>query len=82
MPTLTMQSDVVAGALPATVVHDLRLQIDRLNWRLPLGYSVTPGGSEEESDKSLNSVIAALSEPAPAGVDPVAGIERDRRLGR
>ena len=28
------------------------------------------------------SVAAALSEPASAGVDPVAGIERDRRLGR
>ncbi len=65
VPTLTVQSDVVAGALPATVVHDLRLQIDRLNRRLPPGYSVTAGGSEEESNKSLNSVIAVV---------PVAGL--------
>jgi multidrug efflux pump len=65
VPTLTVQSDVARGVLPATIVKTLRSRIDELNARLPPGYSVTVGGTVEESAKSINSVIAVV---------PVAGL--------
>jgi multidrug efflux pump len=65
VPTLTVQSDVARGVLPATVVTALRSRIDGLNARLPPGYSVTVGGTVEETAKAINSVIAVV---------PVAGL--------
>ena len=57
-PTLTVQADVSAGALPDTVVKALAPKIDALNASLSPGYKVEVGGSVEESDKSQASVIA------------------------
>lgn len=59
-PTLTVQSDVTAGALPAALVGALRPKIDQLNAALPAGYRVVAGGTIEESGKSTSSVVAAL----------------------
>jgi multidrug efflux pump subunit AcrB len=57
-PTLTVQADVVAGALPDTVAKALAPKIDALNATLASGYRIELGGSVEESDKSQASVIA------------------------
>ena len=59
-PTLTVQSDLVAGVLPATVVDTLRSKVDALNAELPVGYRIVPGGSVEESAKSTSSVAAVV----------------------
>jgi multidrug efflux pump len=59
-PTLTVQSDLVAGVLPATVFDSLQAKIQALNAELPVGYSVVAGGSVEESAKSTSSVAAVV----------------------
>jgi multidrug efflux pump subunit AcrB len=59
-PTLTVQSDVVAGVLPATVVDSMRTKLEVLNAALPVGYRIVPGGSVEESAKSTSSVAAVV----------------------
>jgi len=59
-PTLTVQSDLVAGVLPATVVDSLRNKVEALNAELPVGYRIVPGGSVEESAKSTSSVAAVV----------------------
>jgi multidrug efflux pump len=60
VPTLTVQADVAAGALPETVVNALKPKIDELNKTLPRGYAVAVGGTVEESSKSQASVIAVV----------------------
>jgi multidrug efflux pump subunit AcrB len=59
-PTLTVQSDLVAGVLPATVVDSLHAKVQALNAELPAGYTIVPGGSVEESAKSTSSVAAVV----------------------
>jgi multidrug efflux pump subunit AcrB len=59
-PTLTVQSDLVAGVLPATVVDTLHTKLAALNAVLPAGYKIVPGGSVEESAKSTSSVAAVV----------------------
>ena len=59
-PTLTVQADVAPGILPATVVQELAQRFDDLKTSLPAGYTVTVGGTVEESSKSQQSVIAVV----------------------
>ncbi|MEI8394715.1 MAG: efflux RND transporter permease subunit [Rhodospirillaceae bacterium] len=59
-PTLTVQADIAPGILPAAVVQALARSFDDLTAGLPAGYSVTPGGTVEESSKSQQSVIAVV----------------------
>jgi multidrug efflux pump subunit AcrB len=59
-PTLTVQSDLVASVLPATVVDALQAKVQALNAELPGGYTIMPGGTVEESAKSTASVAAAV----------------------
>jgi multidrug efflux pump subunit AcrB len=59
-PTLTVQSDLVANVLPATVVDALHAKVQTLNAELPVGYKIVPGGTVEESAKSTSSVAAAV----------------------
>jgi multidrug efflux pump subunit AcrB len=59
-PTLTVQSDLIANVLPATVVDALRTKVQALNAALPVGYAIVPGGTVEESAKSTSSVAAAV----------------------
>src|SRR5258705_3560223 len=59
-PTLTVQSDLVTGVLPATVVDSLRNKVEALNAELPVCYRIVPGGSVEGSAKSTSSVAAGV----------------------
>jgi multidrug efflux pump len=65
LATITVQSDLTSGVLPATVIAALKDKIDALNAKLPQGYQIVVGGGDEESAKSLASVAAVL---------PVAGL--------
>ena len=60
VPTLTVQANVKAGALPETVVNELEPNVEALSKTLPAGYSITTGGTVEESQKSQASVIAVI----------------------
>ena len=60
VPTLTVQANVKAGALPETVVNDLEPNIEALRKSLPGAYSIAVGGTVEESQKSQASVIAVI----------------------
>jgi multidrug efflux pump len=60
VPTLTVQANVKAGALPETVVNELTPDIETLRKSLPAAYAITVGGTVEESQKSQASVIAVI----------------------
>jgi len=60
LPTLTVQADVTPGTLPETVVDALKPGVAALVKTLPAGYSITVGGTVEESAKSQASVIAVV----------------------
>ena len=59
-PTLTVQADVAAGATPESAVESLTPAIDTLRSTLPKGYSVSVGGTVEESAASQASVFAKI----------------------
>jgi multidrug efflux pump subunit AcrB len=58
--TLTVQADVIAGALPETVVDALAPKIQELAKALPRSYHIVTGGTVEESAKSRASVLAVV----------------------
>jgi multidrug efflux pump subunit AcrB len=60
LPTLTVQADVVGGVLPESVVSGLAGEIEVLAASLPPGYSITVGGTVEESARSQASVFAVV----------------------
>jgi multidrug efflux pump subunit AcrB len=60
VPTLTVQADIVAGALPETVVTSLSPLVETLIKTLPASYNIVVGGTVEESKKSQASVIAVV----------------------
>lgn len=60
VPTLTVQADVVSGALPETVISSLSSAVDALAKSLPPAYHIVVGGTVEESQKSQASVIAVV----------------------
>jgi multidrug efflux pump subunit AcrB len=60
VPTLTVQADVVPGALPEGVVNALAPAVDALNQSLSKPYNIAVGGTVEESAKSQASVIAVV----------------------
>src|SRR5499427_7252611 len=60
VPTLTEQADVVPRALPESVVNALSPAVDALSKSLSTPYSITVGGTVEESKKSQASVIAVV----------------------
>ena len=59
-PNLTVQSDIVTGTLPETVVQQLAPSIEALAKTLPAGYRIETGGTVEESAASLASVLAVV----------------------
>ncbi len=59
-PTITVQADVAKGVLPATIVSEFNSKISELNKSLPNGYSITTGGTTEESAKSQKAVAASI----------------------
>ena len=60
VPTLTVQADVVPGALPDAVISALSPAVDELVKSLPQSYAIAVGGTVEESQKSQASVIAVV----------------------
>ena len=60
LPTLTVQADVVPGALPESVAAALEEDVAKLNAGLPKGYSIVVGGTVEESAESQASVAAVV----------------------
>jgi multidrug efflux pump subunit AcrB len=60
VPTLTVQANVTADALPETVVNALDPAVDALRKELPNPYAIAVGGTVEESQKSQASVIAVV----------------------
>jgi multidrug efflux pump len=60
VPTLTVQADVKAGVLPATVVDALAPSIAELNKTLPRPYRIAVGGVVEDSAKAQASVVAVV----------------------
>jgi len=60
VPTLTVQANVKAGALPETVVNQLSPGVEELRKTLPSDYAITVGGTVEESQKSQTSVVAVI----------------------
>jgi multidrug efflux pump subunit AcrB len=58
--TLTVEADVVPGALPETVVAAVEPKIDALRATLPAGMRIDTGGTVEESATSQASVIAVV----------------------
>lgn len=60
VPTLTVQADIVAGALPETVVSTLSPAVEALIKTIPASYHIVVGGTVEESKKSQASVIAVV----------------------
>jgi multidrug efflux pump subunit AcrB len=60
VPTLTVQADVVRGALPESVVNSLAPAVDALAKSLPRGYRIVIGGTVEESQASQASVLAVV----------------------
>jgi multidrug efflux pump subunit AcrB len=60
VPTLTVQADITAGALPETVVRSLSGPVEALRKTLPASYNIVVGGTVEESAKSQASVIAVV----------------------
>lgn len=60
VPTLTVQADVAPGVLPETIVTALAPDIEVLTKSLPRAYTITVGGTVEESKKSQASVVAVI----------------------
>jgi multidrug efflux pump len=60
VPTLTVQADVKAGVLPATVADALAPSIAELNKTLPRPYRIAVGGVVEDSAKAQASVVAVV----------------------
>ncbi|WP_441255639.1 efflux RND transporter permease subunit [Tardiphaga sp. 285_C5_N1_2] len=60
VPTLTVQTDITAGAIPESVVNSLTPAIAALSKTIPGSYRIVVGGTVEESQKSQASVIAVV----------------------
>jgi multidrug efflux pump subunit AcrB len=60
LPTLTVLGDIAPGILPEAVVTSLSPAVETLRKTLPVSYSIVVGGTVEESQKSLASVIAVV----------------------
>ncbi|AOJ01935.1 multidrug transporter AcrB [Burkholderia mayonis] len=59
-PTITVQSDVAAGAQGIDVTHAIDTKLNELRGQLPVGYRIEIGGSVEESAKGQTSINAQM----------------------
>jgi multidrug efflux pump subunit AcrB len=60
IPTITVRAGLVGDALPATVVAELKPDVDAFAAKLQPGYAVTTAGSVEESKNSQGPILAVL----------------------
>ncbi|MCM2458184.1 efflux RND transporter permease subunit [Rhizobium sp. CG4] len=59
-PTITVKAAILGSAQPDTVVQQLAPNIEEFSGDLPVGYSVTVGGTVEESAKSQGPIAAVV----------------------
>ncbi|WP_213761477.1 efflux RND transporter permease subunit [Caballeronia sp. dw_19] len=59
-PTITVQSDVKAGAQGIDVTHAIEKKLAGLRAGLPVGYRIEVGGPVEESEKGQSSINAQM----------------------
>src|SRR5206468_5273220 len=57
-PTVSVQAAVRGPVQPATVVAQLKPDIEALRATLPIGYAIATGGAVEESEKSQGPIAA------------------------
>lgn len=60
LPTVTVQADVTNNVEAMTVVKQLDKKISEFRAKLPPGYSVTAGGTVEDSAKAQGSIFAVF----------------------
>ena len=60
LPTITVRADIRTQLQPATVVNELKDQLERLRSEMPSGYLIEVGGTVEESARGQNSVNAGM----------------------
>jgi multidrug efflux pump subunit AcrB len=60
MPTITVQSDTIAGAQAISLGNEWDKQLNALRATLPAGYYIDIGGAVEENGKAQASIIAQM----------------------
>ena len=60
LPTVTVQADLAPGTEATTVNSDLRTALAEFRASLPPGYTVTAGGTVEDSAKAQRSIFAVF----------------------
>lgn len=60
LPTITVRADMRSHLQPATVVEQMKPQMQELRAKLPSGYLIDVGGTVEESAKGQESVNAGM----------------------
>jgi multidrug efflux pump subunit AcrB len=60
LPTITVQSDTVAGAQPIDVTGEIDARLADIRARLPFGYHIEIGGAAEENGKAQASINAQM----------------------
>ncbi|MFN3718003.1 MAG: efflux RND transporter permease subunit [Rhizobium rhizophilum] len=58
IPTITVKAAVVGSTQPATIVEQLKPEVEAFTKSLPVGYTVEIGGSVESSAESQGPIIA------------------------
>ncbi|WP_312309122.1 efflux RND transporter permease subunit [Acinetobacter variabilis] len=60
LPTITVRADIRTQLQPATVVNELKDQLEQLRSEMPSSYLIEVGGTVEESARGQNSVNAGM----------------------
>jgi multidrug efflux pump len=60
MPVVTVRADVPDNVQAPEVTHAIEQQLASIRASLPAGYRVETGGSEEDSDKAVDSIVEVL----------------------
>ena len=60
LPTITLRSTIVDATQPATVVAQLKPQVDAFAAALPTGYGLATGGAVEESAKGQGPIASVV----------------------
>ncbi len=60
LPTITLRSTIVDATQPATVVAQLKPQVDAFAKALPAGYGLATGGAVEESAKGQGPIASVV----------------------
>lgn len=60
IPTITIKAGLISSVQPATVVDQIKPQIDAFIAKLPAGYHVVTGGAVEESAKAQGPIVSVV----------------------